>query len=152
MSDTVTLPRSIIEDTIHALERHAVKRQDFERFESELSMLKAALAAPQPTISSDQDVIENLMTALKWYADGEHFTKADPDAWDTVSDEPQNWWCDEAGTAMVEDGSLAKMVLSGEVTGAQLHAMEDGEVFEPQPVKQAAGPADVLWSSVCPSK
>ena len=91
---------------------------------------------PQPTIPSDQDVIENLMTALQWYANGEHFCKCDPNAWDTVSGEPQNWWCDEAGTAMVEDGSLAKMVLSGEITGAQLQAMEDGEVFEPQPFKQ----------------
>ena len=50
MSDTVTLSRAIIEDTIHALERYAVKRQDFERFESELAMLEAALAAPQPDI------------------------------------------------------------------------------------------------------
>lgn len=46
MKDTITLPRSIIEDTIHALERYAVKRQDFERFESELAMLKAALDVP----------------------------------------------------------------------------------------------------------
>ena len=101
----------------------------------------AAIGEPQPTIQSDQDVIENLMTALQWYANGEHFCKCDPNAWDTVSGEPQNWWCDEAGTATIEDGSLAKMVLSGEITGAQLQAMEDGEVFEqtpePQPVKQA---------------
>ena len=48
MTDTINIPRSVIEDTIHALERYAVKRQDFERFESELAMLKAALAAPQP--------------------------------------------------------------------------------------------------------
>lgn len=71
--------------------------------------------------------IENLRAALKWYADGEHFTKAEPDAWDTVSGEPQNWWCDEAGSAMVEDGSLAGMVLAGKLTGLQLQAMEDGE-------------------------
>jgi hypothetical protein len=71
--------------------------------------------------------IESLRAALKWYADGEHFTKADPDAWDTVSGEPQNWWCDEAGTAMVEDGSLAGMVLEGKLTGAQLGALQDGE-------------------------
>lgn len=71
--------------------------------------------------------IESLRAALKWYADGEHFTKADPDAWDTVSGEPQNWWCDEAGTAVVEDGSLAGMVLEGKLTGAQLGALQDGE-------------------------
>ena len=50
MKDTITLPRSIIEDTIHALERYAVKRQDFERFESELAMLKAALDVPAPKV------------------------------------------------------------------------------------------------------
>ncbi len=71
--------------------------------------------------------IESLRAALKWYADGEHFTKAQPDAWDTVSGEPQTWWCDEAGTAMIEDGSLAGMVLAGKLTGQKLHAMEDGE-------------------------
>lgn len=72
----------------------------------------------------------NLRAALKWYADGEHFTKAQPDAWDTVSGEPQNWWCDEAGTAMIEDGTLAGMVLAGKLTGAQLGALEDGEVVK----------------------
>lgn len=70
------------------------------------------------------DQIENLRAALQWYADGEHFNKADPDAWDTVSGEPQNWWCDEAGTATVEDGSIAKMTLAGELTAAQIQALE----------------------------
>lgn len=74
------------------------------------------------------DAILNLRTALKWYADGEHFMKSDASAWDTVSGEPQNWLCDAAGTAMVEDGSLAGMVLNGSLTGAQMHELEDGEV------------------------
>jgi hypothetical protein len=68
--------------------------------------------------------VDNLRAALQWYADGLHFDKASPDAWDTVSGEPQNWWCDEAGTATVEDGSIAAMVLRGELTGAQVQAME----------------------------
>lgn len=84
--------------------------------------------SPDPALLREAaDEIESLRAALKWYADGEHFTKADPDAWDTVSGEPQNWWCDEAGTAMIEDGSLAGMVLEGKLTGAQLGALEDGE-------------------------
>ncbi|TXH42227.1 MAG: hypothetical protein E6Q97_36125 [Desulfurellales bacterium] len=84
--------------------------------------------SPNPALLREAaDEIESLRAALKWYADGEHFTKADPDAWDTVSGEPQNWWCDEAGTAMVEDGSLAGMVLAGKLTGTQLGALEDGE-------------------------
>ena len=66
----------------------------------------------------------DLEAALQWYADGLHFDKASPDAWDTVSGEPQNWWCDEAGTATVEDGSIAAMVLRGELTGAQVQALE----------------------------
>ncbi len=70
------------------------------------------------------DEIALLRDALKWYADGEHFTKADPNAWDTVSGEPQNWWCDEAGTATVEDGSIAAMTLRGELTAAQVQALD----------------------------
>ncbi len=69
--------------------------------------------------------IENLRLALKWYADVLHFMMCTPEAWDTVSGEPQNWWCDEAGTAMVEEGRNAKLVLRGQLTGAQLHAPED---------------------------
>ena len=64
--------------------------------------------------------VASLRAALHWYADGRHFDKGDPCAWDTVSGEPQNWWCDEAGTAMVEDGSLAGMVLAGKITGQKL--------------------------------
>jgi hypothetical protein len=70
------------------------------------------------------DEIEILRLALKWYADGSHFDKASPDAWDTVSGEPQNWWCDEAGTATVEDGSIAAMTLRGELTAAQIQALD----------------------------
>ena len=68
--------------------------------------------------------VENLRAALQWYADGLHFDKASPDAWDTVSGEPQNWWCDEAGTATVEDGSIAAMTLRGELTAAQVQALD----------------------------
>jgi hypothetical protein len=68
--------------------------------------------------------LQSLRAALQWYADGLHFDKASPDAWDTVSGEPQNWWCDEAGTATVEDGSIAAMVLRGELTGAQVQALD----------------------------
>ena len=66
----------------------------------------------------------DLLAALQWYADGLHFDKASPDAWDTVSGEPQNWWCDEAGTATVEDGSIAAMTLRGELTAEQIQALD----------------------------
>ena len=71
-----------------------------------------ALAAGQATAAKQPDS-ENLRKALQFYADSEHFIKADGDAWDTVSGEPQNYWCDEAGTATVEDGHIARLALSG---------------------------------------
>lgn len=57
---------------------------------------------------------QRMRETLRFYAAREHFNMADPDAWDTVSGEPQNFWCDEAGTATVEDGTLAAMTLRGE--------------------------------------
>ena len=68
------------------------------------------IAAP-PTAQAEA---ENLRKALQFYADKQHFAISEEDAWDTVSGEPQNYWCDEAGTAMVEDGSIAKMALAGQ--------------------------------------
>ena len=73
----------------------------------DLERANRQLQAEQPT------QIKDLRKALQFYADGHHFTKSDGDAWDTVSGEPQNYWCDEAGTATVEDGSIAKLALAG---------------------------------------
>ena len=53
-----------------------------------------------------------LETALKFYSDGDHLLLADPDEWDTCSGEPINWLHDSAGTASVEDGSIAKQALN----------------------------------------
>ncbi len=64
-----------------------------------------------------------LRRALRFYAAKEHFAVSDHNAWDTVSGEPQNYWCDDAGTAMVEDGSIAAMALRG----AQLVFEDDEE-------------------------
>lgn len=54
-----------------------------------------------------------VLEALKFYADGNHFIQHDPTAWDTVSGEPANFHEDEANTATVEDGSVAKLALAG---------------------------------------
>jgi len=59
---------------------------------------------------------ERVREALKFYAEGDHFN-FDSDAWDTVSGEPQNFWCDEAGTATVEDGTIAKLAIDAEMKG-----------------------------------
>jgi hypothetical protein len=74
--------------------------------------LAAAQPAPPAQPAAQRD-IENLRKALQFYAGGEHFIKSEPDAWDTVSGEPQHYWCDEAGTATVEDGHIARLALSG---------------------------------------
>jgi hypothetical protein len=94
---------------------------------AECDRLAAAEAKTNSYIADNArlaEQVENLRAALQWYADGLHFDKASPDAWDTVSGEPQNWWCDEAGTASVEDGSIASMVLRGELTGEQVQALD----------------------------
>ena len=88
------------------------------------------LAAPPAA----QAEVENLRKALQFYADKEHFAIAEEGAWDTVSGEPQNYWCDEAGTAMVEDGSIAKMALAG-----QLINFSDEDEDESAPPTSAEG-------------
>lgn len=56
---------------------------------------------------------ERLRQALRFYARGCHLTLSDPHAWDVVSGEPPNYLCDEAGTATIEDGTIAQMALRG---------------------------------------
>ncbi|WP_432263312.1 hypothetical protein [Cupriavidus sp. TMH.W2] len=82
-----------------------------------------------------------VLDALRFYASGGHFVLADDTAWDTVSGEPQNFWCDEAGTATVEDGSIAKAVLQGKAFAfEEPEPAIEGEVF-------IAAPATVPASS-----
>lgn len=59
------------------------------------------------------DMLERFAKALQFYADGHHFVKHDASAWDAVSGEPMNFEEDEANTATVEDGSIAKLTLEG---------------------------------------
>jgi hypothetical protein len=82
---------------------------------------------------------DDLIAALRFYASGQHFSRSDDTAWDTTSGEPQNWWCDEAGTATIEDGAIAAMVLDGRLNAAQIEFLGDGEVV-PEPA-EAAQPA-----------
>lgn len=69
---------------------------------------------PDVVLRDCQQEIERLREALTFYAEKGHFILSDDCAWDTVSGEPPNYWCDEAGTATVEDGSIARLVLAGE--------------------------------------
>lgn len=81
----------------------------------------AQVSVPQATVPQRVEVagavsmlsgtLNHARDALRFYADREHFHMHDPDAWDTVSGEPQNFYEDEANTATVEDGSVAKQAL-----------------------------------------
>ena len=85
----------------------------------EIRALFDALAAPATAPDELERLrkdAEQMREALMFYAEGDHFT-FDRDAWDTVSDEPQNYWCDEAGTATVEDGTIAKLALDAAMKG-----------------------------------
>lgn len=86
--------------------RYAGGSEHFVRYVSEVHY-DAALAR--------EAVLQQRLTAveqgLKFYADGDHLLLADADAWDTCSGEPVNFLHDEAGTASVEDGSIAKAAL-----------------------------------------
>ena len=55
---------------------------------------------------------DELLAALEFYAERHHFILHDANAWETVSGEPQNFQEDEANTATVEDGSVAKAAIS----------------------------------------
>ena len=77
-----------------------------ERFD-ELAMLKAELAK----LRAGQGVNQQLLEALEFYARGDHLVLFDADEWDTCSGEPLNWLHDNAGTASVEDGSLAEAAI-----------------------------------------
>lgn len=70
---------------------------------AECDALRARLA------DAEQDA-ERLRRGLKFYAAGDHFQN--DGAFETVSGEPPNFWCDQEGS-MVEDGTVAKKYLEG---------------------------------------
>jgi hypothetical protein len=94
---------------------------------------RLGVIASQPAAPVGQAEPTGWREALQFYADKRHFDLADPDAWDTVSGEPRNFWCDEAGTATVEDGSVAAMALAGT-------PLPEEDDSTPLPDQQAAGP------------
>jgi hypothetical protein len=73
----------------------------------------ALIAACSPDVMRRLlDERREILEALMFYATGSHFARSAPDAWETVSGEPQSYWCDEAGTATVEDGAIARAALA----------------------------------------
>jgi len=85
--------------------------------------MRAALAEAQRDAA-------RLRRGLAFYADGSHFYH--DDGWDTVSGEPQNFWCDEHG-ATVEDGAIAKHVLNG----WDMPADDDDDMIPPPAINSA---------------
>ena len=73
----------------------------------------------QAESAAERRKVEALREALRFYAQREHFALSDANAWDTVSGEPQNYWCDDAGTATVEDGATARAALASTEGGAK---------------------------------
>lgn len=78
-----------------------------------------------------------LEIALKFYADGDHLLLADPDEWDTCSGEPINWLHDAAGTASVEDGSVAKQALTKPTESGASEVAKRALSFENQRITPA---------------
>lgn len=97
------------------------------------AMVEAQQPAPSAAAATE---VENLRKALQFYADKDHFNIADEGAWDTVSGEPQNYWCDEEGTATVEDGTIARLALAGHQIKFDADAAP-----QPSPTPQAASSA-----------
>lgn len=77
------------------------------------TLLYAATPDAAPVAPSGRYIPPELVAAVRFYAQRQHFMLADSDAWDTVSGEPANFWEDEANTATVEDGSIARIALEG---------------------------------------
>jgi hypothetical protein len=96
----------------HANERNADGGYKYMAMHTAWGVWKARASQPTPQSAVSGEVPAYVLDALRFYAESDHFMLADPDAWDTVSGEPQNFLCDEAGTATVEDGSVAKAALS----------------------------------------
>lgn len=84
-----------------------------------------------PSAAASAEVVR-LREALQFYARRDHFQLHQPDAWDTVSGEPVNFYEDESNTATVEDGSVAKAALDGLNLDAAAGTVPAGWAFKRQ--------------------
>lgn len=78
-------------------------------------------------MTDHEQALKLALEALKFYAEGDHFQRHNPIAWDTVSGEPQNFYEDDANTATVEDGTLAKSALDAIAALQPTEQPEDGQ-------------------------
>lgn len=81
-----------------------VREADFDRVTAERDALQQRLTAADERA----DVLES---ALKFYADGDHYSVDDGLNWDSCSGEPANILWHEDQPWFIEDGSVAKAAL-----------------------------------------
>lgn len=89
------------------LHRDAYLRADHDRVS-----LAARVAELEKANVGLADESQRLQDALRFYAEGNHFTPDDATDWDDVSGEPPNFLCG-SGEATIEDGSVARKALEG---------------------------------------
>lgn len=73
--------------------------------------LQAENAALQQRLNVADQRVDELESALKFYADKDHFHFDDPEKWDSVSGEAENLLWHEEDPAYIEDGSIARNAL-----------------------------------------
>ncbi len=95
-----------------ALSQLAAFREELAKTEDDLDIVVNHNIDLMKRLADAERRNAELETALKFYSEGDHLLLADPDEWDTCSGEPINWLHDSAGTASVEDGSVAKAALN----------------------------------------
>ena len=90
-----------------------VNGDEYQAMQRTLAEVNSRCESLQSQLAEALKDAERLKRGLKFYADGCHFSAdGETDTWETVSGEPQNFWCDEAGTT-IEDGGIAKQFLQG---------------------------------------
>lgn len=101
------------------------------------SLKKALAAAPTPPAQS-MGLPPDVLYALRFYANGEHFNiDGDAQEFDTVSGEPINWLFSERDDdcTMIENGGIAKLVLQGKklLIEDDVSKPIEGEIFHAHP-------------------
>lgn len=104
--------------------------EELRKCESAIEALEADIA------QAVEPVGQSIITALRFYANSEHYMLDDDDDFDTVSGEPENWLCsgrDESST-MIEDGTIARRALRGE----PIQWIDGDEDGTPKPIEGEA--------------
>lgn len=78
--------------------------------EAEFDRVLAERDALQQRLNAVEEENDRLRSALKFYADGEHY-HVESDRWDTVSGEPLNMLWHDEDPEFIEDGTVARTAL-----------------------------------------